>query len=103
VELDRRVPGETEFVYFGLKPEFIGRGLGSFLLRWAIHHAWTTRPDGDPENAEATHRVWLHTCDYDHPSALEMYLRAGFEVFEQEIGSELYPAGYRRHGGAADR
>ena len=103
VELDRRVRGETEFVYFGLTPEFIGRGLGSFLLRWAIHHAWTTRPNGGPDTVEATRRVWLHTCDYDHPAALEMYRRAGFEVFAEEFGPDLYPARYRRPAETADR
>jgi GNAT superfamily N-acetyltransferase len=91
VELDRRVSGETEILYFGLAPEFIGRGLGSFLLRWAIHHTWTT-PPGRRGTGEATRRLWLHTCDYDHPGALAVYRRAGFEVFEEHVGPELYPA-----------
>jgi GNAT superfamily N-acetyltransferase len=61
-ELDRREPPDTELVYFGLTPEFIGQGLGAYLLDWAIHHAWRARP----------RRLWLHTCDLDHPRALEL-------------------------------
>jgi GNAT superfamily N-acetyltransferase len=61
-ELDRRDPPDTELVYFGLTPEFIGQGLGAYLLDWAIHHAWRARP----------RRLWLHTCDLDHPRALEL-------------------------------
>ncbi len=56
-ELDRGRPKETEIAYFGLLPGFIGRGLGGFLLNWAIHRAWRTE----------TERVCLHTCQYDHP------------------------------------
>ena len=39
-ELDRRAPPDIELAYFGLMPEFIGQGLGGYLLDWAIHHAW---------------------------------------------------------------
>jgi GNAT superfamily N-acetyltransferase len=108
VELDRREPGETEIIYFGLVPNQIGRGIGSLLLRWAIHHTWTTvagwggagRPGTAataaalPAAAEPTHRLWLHTCDRDHPGALAVYLKAGFEVFEDYTGPEAYPADF---------
>ena len=39
-ELDRRQALEVELAYFGLLPEFIGRGLGRWLLDWTVHHAW---------------------------------------------------------------
>jgi GNAT superfamily N-acetyltransferase len=81
IELDRSVPGQVEIVYFGLVGEFIGRGLGTFLLRWAIHRAWQG----------LTERVWLHTCDYDHPNALAVYQKAGFRIFDEEQGMEAYP------------
>ena len=68
-ELDRRVAGEVELAYFGLFPEAIGRGLGSWLLAWSIAEAW--RPAG-------VERVWVHTCSLDHEAALPVYLRAGF-------------------------
>jgi GNAT superfamily N-acetyltransferase len=68
-ELDRRIDGEVELAYFGLFPEAIGRGLGSWLLRWAIAEAWRP-PD--------VTRVWVHTCTLDHAAALPVYLAAGF-------------------------
>ena len=74
VELDRRVEGEVEIAYFGLVPEYIGRGLGPALLGWALERAWSYAP----------RRVWLHTCSLDHPKALAVYRRAGFEVYDHE-------------------
>ncbi len=71
-ELDRRIAGEVELSYFGLMPAFIGRKLGPALLRFAIHKAWATTPS----------RVWVHTCDLDHPAALGLYRREGFKPFE---------------------
>ena len=35
--------GSTEIVYFGLFPEFTGRGLGGFLLTEAVERAWARR------------------------------------------------------------
>ncbi len=73
-ELDCRTPGEVEIAYFGLMPEFIGRGCGRYFLRWTIDQAWIREPD----------RVWVHTCDLDHPRALRTYQKAGFEPYRQE-------------------
>ncbi len=70
-ELDSRVAGEVELSYFGLMPAFIGRRLGPVLLRTAIHQAWGAAP----------RRVWVHTCDLDHPAALGLYRREGFVPF----------------------
>ena len=74
-ELDRRVEGEVEIAYFGLVPDYIGRGLGPALLDWALERAWSYRP----------RRVWVHTCSLDHPGALAMYRRAGLEVYDREV------------------
>lgn len=73
-ELDTRRDGEVELAYFGLLPEFTGRKLGPWLLRFAIHKAWEKEPD----------RLWLHTCSLDHPAALDMYRAAGFRAFKTE-------------------
>lgn len=81
VELDRGDALQTEIVYMGLAPEFIGRGLGRYLLDWAVHHAWRSGPQ----------RVWLHTCAYDHPGALAVYLKAGFSVFDEKTEIQPYP------------
>lgn len=77
VEFDRRMPGEIEIVQFGLMPECIGQGLGKYFLRWAIDRAWSYQPG----------RLWLHTCDQDHPTALPNYLKAGFVLYKQELTS----------------
>ena len=75
VELDRRIEGEVEIALFGLVPEYIGRGLGPRLLAWTIEKTWSCyRP----------RRLWLHTCSLDHPKALAVYQRAGFEVYDRE-------------------
>ena len=39
-ELRRDKEGGVEIAYFGLLPEFIGRGLGGALLTSAIEEAW---------------------------------------------------------------
>ncbi|MCY2966542.1 MAG: GNAT family N-acetyltransferase, partial [Planctomycetota bacterium] len=67
-ELDCRIAGEVEIKYFGLMPEFIGRGVGREFLSRTLRTAWSHRPN----------RVWLHTCTQDHPQALDFYLKAGF-------------------------
>jgi len=66
--------GGTEIAYFGLLPEFTGRGLGGYLLTVAVQRAWTT----------GTERVWLHTNTLDHPAALPNYLKRGFRPFHSE-------------------
>jgi ribosomal protein S18 acetylase RimI-like enzyme len=100
VELDRLVPGEVEIVYFGLTSEFIGRGLGSLMLRRAIHRSWTSVVAGP--DAQPTKRLWLHTCDFDSPAALPFYKKAGFRVFEETDGPEAYPEEFiTRHRSAA--
>jgi ribosomal protein S18 acetylase RimI-like enzyme len=73
-ELRREDSGATEIAYFGLLPEFTGRGLGRHLLTEAVVTAW---------NSGAS-RVWLHTCSLDHPAALPNYLARGFQVFKEE-------------------
>ncbi|MCY4349888.1 MAG: GNAT family N-acetyltransferase [Thiotrichales bacterium] len=77
VELDRRIEDEVEIAYFGLIPEYVGRGFGPALLGWALERAWSFTP----------RRVWLHTCSLDHPKALAVYLRAGFEAYDREVVS----------------
>jgi GNAT superfamily N-acetyltransferase len=72
-ELDVSAERETKLCYFGLIPDFIGRGLGPYLLQAAIDRAWS-RPIG---------RFWLHTSTYDHPKALRVYQRAGFTVYQR--------------------
>ena len=74
-ELDRRNDGEIELAYFGLTPQFTGKGLGRFFLHWAIARAWSYQPG----------RLWVHTCELDHPAALPLYCKAGFQQYDREI------------------
>ena len=73
-ELDSRDGTGVQVSYFGLMPEFIGRGLGRYLLRWGVDQAWTSNPE----------RVWVHTCTEDHAAALPSYQKIGFEPYKQE-------------------
>lgn len=73
VELDRRGGEDIDIAYFGIMPEFIGRGFGAYLLDWAIDLAWTYEPE----------RLTVNTCSLDHPNALRVYQRAGFVAYDQ--------------------
>ena len=80
-ELERHHDGAVEIAYFGLLPEFLGRGLGKHLLTVAVETAWSM----------GTARVWLHTCTLDDPAALPNYEARGFrrwkeEVYETDVG-----------------
>jgi GNAT superfamily N-acetyltransferase len=73
-ELKAHPDGSVEIAYFGLLPEYIGRGWGKWLLGEAARVAWDARPS----------RVWLHTCTLDHPAALPNYLARGFRPVREE-------------------
>ena len=75
VELNSRGEPEIEVAYFGLFPEFIGRGLGPWFLNWTLDTAWNHEPS----------RIWVNTCNLDHPKALLCYQRAGFEQYRKEF------------------
>jgi GNAT superfamily N-acetyltransferase len=61
----------AEIVYFGLIETEIGRRIGQWLIGQAIALAF----------AKPIKRLWLHTCNFDHPKALQFYQRAGFQVY----------------------
>jgi GNAT superfamily N-acetyltransferase len=73
-ELERRDDGSVEIAYFGLLPEYLGRGLGKYLLSQAASAAWALSPS----------RVWLHTCTLDAAAALPNYLARGFRPYKTE-------------------
>ncbi len=73
-ELRRCEDDSVELAYFGLLPEFLGRGLGKHLLTCATEQAWT----------DGANRVWLHTCTLDDPAAMPNYLKRGFRPFKTE-------------------
>lgn len=75
IEIDRRgvkkdaAAGAVDLGYFGLTPEYIGRGLGLWLLREGVDMAWTG----------GTALLTVNTCTFDHPSALGLYQSMGFK------------------------
>lgn len=72
-ELDRRHEPEVELAYFGLMPEYVGRGLGAYLLGSAVEIAWAHPPS----------RLTVNTNTLDHPRALPLYQRFGFQPYER--------------------
>lgn len=77
-ELQRHDDGSVEIAYFGLVPEFFGRGYGGWLLERAVEEAWAMGGGGG-----AT-RVWLHTCTLDSERALPNYTARGFVPYKTE-------------------
>lgn len=73
----------TELAFMGLRPEFMGRGLGKFLLNYGIARAW----EADIE------RLWLHTCNLDGPHALANYLKRGFTIYD--VQEDAVPERYK--------
>jgi GNAT superfamily N-acetyltransferase len=72
-ELDCRDHKEIWLAYFGIIPEFRGRGLGKWLLSEALAAAWLKEPE----------RVRVETCTLDDPRALPLYQRMGFVPYER--------------------
>lgn len=72
---------EVKILYLGLVPSAMGQGLGRLLLQLTLEAAWRHDP----------RRVWLHTCEYDAPGALENYLSRGFRVVDERVEVEPYP------------
>jgi GNAT superfamily N-acetyltransferase len=74
-ELREHEDRSVEIAYFGLLPDFIGKGWGKYLLTRAVESAWQL----------GARRVWLHTCTLDHPAALPNYLKRGFRPIREEV------------------
>jgi len=73
-ELDRVNERITWLRYFGIVPDFHGRGLGKWLLKEALAEAWRTSPAC----------VRVETCTLDSPRALPLYQRLGFVPYERQ-------------------
>lgn len=78
--LDFRAAAVAELAYFGLVPQVVGRGFGSWLLRTAVLTAWE-RP--------GLEKLCVNTCTLDHPRALVQYQRFGFSVVRREEHSRM--------------
>lgn len=75
MELDHRVPGETELAFLGLVPGHVGSGFGRYLMSEAVNRSFML----------GIRRLWVHTCTLDHPRALGFYTAWGFKPFRRGI------------------
>jgi ribosomal protein S18 acetylase RimI-like enzyme len=75
LEMDFREPGQCEIVSFGVTEKLVGTGAGRWLMNRALEIAWS----------HPVTRAWLHTCSFDHPSALAFYQRSGFRPFRRQV------------------
>jgi GNAT superfamily N-acetyltransferase len=83
----------VEIVAFGLLPAFIGRGIGTRLLDFAIRRAWELAP----------RRVWVHTCSLDGPAALRTYQGRGLEIYDERVEDVVLPTDRPEPWPGADR
>ncbi len=67
----------AEIVYLGVHPARVGKGVGRWLMDEAKRIA----------QGNAARRLWLHTCNFDHPGALAFYRSQGFAV--TAVGYEI--------------
>lgn len=79
-QCDFRTAGVGALAYFGLVPEAVGKGLGTYLLKTAIHTLW----DGP-----GVARLTVETCTLDHPRALPLYQKMGFVPSRQASASRV--------------
>lgn len=79
LELEAEADRSVGITFFGLVPEFVGKGFGGAFLTEATRLAWSMMSlDG-----ASTRRVWLQTSSGDHPHALPNYEARGFRVFRR--------------------
>ena len=75
LELDFCEASQCELAFFGVTANLIGSGAGRWLMNRALELAWSRE----------VARVWVHTCTFDHPSALAFYQRSGFRPFRRQV------------------
>lgn len=96
-EIDARHQLCPEIKFFGLMPEFIGKGYGRYFLSHVIDLAWTLTSDtaapqtSPTQNTHHDHngpdRVLIETCSLDHPAAISLYQKFGFSVIDRRRGT----------------
>ncbi|HUP90879.1 MAG TPA: GNAT family N-acetyltransferase [Solimonas sp.] len=82
VELDKQAGENVEIAYFGLMREFLGQGLGGYLLTRAIARGWDM----------GARRVWVHTCTLDGEHALGNYQARGLKIYREETRAVQRPS-----------
>jgi hypothetical protein len=74
VELNMKQFPEVEIVFIGLVRLEIGLGLGQLMVRAAIQESIRL----------LAKRIIIQTCTLDHPSALPLYQKSGFQAYDQK-------------------
>ncbi len=74
-EMDRRDPAAPRVLYFGLRPDAIGCGLGRLLFGHALAETWRA----------GARVIRLDTCTHDHPGARAFYESFGFRTTGQRV------------------
>lgn len=72
-DLKPHLPDSVELAYFGMMEHALGLGIGRWFLGAAIEACWSYRPK----------LVTVQTCTLDHPAALPLYQKLGFEPVGQ--------------------
>ena len=72
--LDFRQPKLCDLSYFGLISDYFGKGLGTYMLRFAILTAWK----------EGIKEMIVNTNTLDHGRALPLYKKNGFNIIKVE-------------------
>jgi GNAT superfamily N-acetyltransferase len=73
-ELDFAAGDHVDLFYFGLMPEWTGRRVGPWFLGCAVSAAFS----------RGAASVAVNTCTLDHPGALPLYQKLGFEPVARE-------------------
>jgi len=73
----------SEIVYFGLKPEFVGKGIASSFMEEVVAIA----------RKEGVEEIRLNTCSLDHPRARGFYKSRGYEEYHEVQGPVHIPKG----------
>ena len=73
-DIKPHLPETAELAYFGMMDHATGRGLGRWFLGAAIEAAWACGP----------RKITVETCTLDHPAALPLYQKLGFEPVGQK-------------------
>jgi GNAT superfamily N-acetyltransferase len=72
-DLKPHLPESVELAYFGMMEHALGQRIGRWFLGAAIDAAWSLAPES----------VTVQTCTLDHPAALPLYQKLGFEPVGQ--------------------
>lgn len=79
LELDFRAGDTADLAFLGLFEGHTGKGVGTIMIGEALARLWR-------KNITT---VTINTCTFDHPAALGLYRRAGFDVLKQAV--EIVP------------